>query len=188
MAGFAAVLDANVLYPAPLRDFLLSLASVELFDPRWSAEIQQEWMEHLLVNRQDLKRSQLNRTERLMNEAFPDANISGYEHLIGQLDLPDPNDRHVLAVAIHSGAGFLVTFNAVDFPVEHLQPFGVRLISPDDFAILLFGIDEDGVLTAFEQQLNRLRNPPQTAEQLLGTLENCGLVQTVAGIRAVLAE
>jgi hypothetical protein len=31
-----AVLDANVLYPAPLRDFLLRLAQIDLFIPKWS--------------------------------------------------------------------------------------------------------------------------------------------------------
>jgi hypothetical protein len=30
---FAAVLDASVLYPLPLRDTLLRVAEIELYDP-----------------------------------------------------------------------------------------------------------------------------------------------------------
>lgn len=46
MAGYyryTAVLDACVLYPAPLRDLLLSLASDGIFSARWTAQIQDEW-------------------------------------------------------------------------------------------------------------------------------------------------
>ncbi len=50
------VLDANVLYPAPLRDFLLQLASVELYEPKWTEQIQEEWIRNLLLKRKDLKK------------------------------------------------------------------------------------------------------------------------------------
>jgi len=46
-----AVLDANVLYPAPIRDFLLRLAEADLFIPKWSDEIHNEWVRNLLKNR-----------------------------------------------------------------------------------------------------------------------------------------
>jgi len=36
MANFTAIYDACVLYPAPLRDFLLRLAMTELFRARWT--------------------------------------------------------------------------------------------------------------------------------------------------------
>jgi hypothetical protein len=38
---FIAVLDACVLYPVPIRDLLLSLASAGLYKPKWSALIQE---------------------------------------------------------------------------------------------------------------------------------------------------
>ncbi len=46
---FTAILDANVLYPAPLRDYLLNLADVELYKPKWTREIQEEWIRNLLL-------------------------------------------------------------------------------------------------------------------------------------------
>jgi hypothetical protein len=36
-----------------------------------------------------------------MDENVDEALFSGYEHLIGELTLPDPKDHHVLAAAIH---------------------------------------------------------------------------------------
>ncbi len=67
------ILDANVLYPAPLRDFLLNLAATEIFQPKWNSTIQQEWKYNLLKNRPDLIERQVYRTIKLMESAFPEA-------------------------------------------------------------------------------------------------------------------
>lgn len=71
----SVVLDACVLYPAPIRDLLLSLAAVGLFEAKWSEIIQEEWSRNLLKNRSDLKKEQLNETIKAMNTAFPDAKV-----------------------------------------------------------------------------------------------------------------
>lgn len=89
---FIAVLDANVLYPAPIWDYLLRLASLELYKPKWTDEIQGEWLKNLLINRPDLRRENLVITQDAMNSAFPDANITNYEELINGLSLPDSED------------------------------------------------------------------------------------------------
>jgi hypothetical protein len=34
-----ALLDANVIYPAPLRDLLFSIAAEEVFQPLWTKQI-----------------------------------------------------------------------------------------------------------------------------------------------------
>ena len=49
MNRMTALLDANVLYPAGLRDFLLRLADQYLYRPLWSATIHEEWIASLLV-------------------------------------------------------------------------------------------------------------------------------------------
>ena len=40
MSHYAALLDANVLYPAPLRDLFLQLAVTDLFKAKWSRRSQ----------------------------------------------------------------------------------------------------------------------------------------------------
>ena len=70
---FTAILDANVLYPAPVRDLLLHLATFDLYKPKWTQTIQEEWKRNLLKKRPDLKTGQLDKTIHEMNKAFPDA-------------------------------------------------------------------------------------------------------------------
>lgn len=75
MATFTAILDACVLYPAPLRDLLLNLACLGLFRARWTSEIHEEWIRNLLRDRPDPTPSQLQRTRDLMDRIvrFPTA-------------------------------------------------------------------------------------------------------------------
>lgn len=122
MANFVAVYDACVLYPAPLRDLLVRLALTGLFRAKWSSQIHDEWTRSALKSRPDLSLDRLQRTRDLMDRAVPDCLVTGHEGLIEQLKLPDPNDRHVLAAAIRSQAGVIVTFNLKDFPTEALAP------------------------------------------------------------------
>ena len=94
MASFVAVYDACVLYPAPLRDLLLHLAVTDLFRARWTDRIHGEWIRSVLADRADITDAQLIRTRSLMDTAIPDAVVTGYDGLIDQVTLPDPNDRH----------------------------------------------------------------------------------------------
>src|SRR5436309_15327350 len=114
------ILDACVLYPAPLRDLLLWLALLGLYRPRWTEMIHDEWMRSLLKERPDLTRDRLERTRDLMDKAVPDCLVAGYEGLIAGITLPDPDDRHVLAAAIHGNAEIIVTYNLKDFPTDTL--------------------------------------------------------------------
>ena len=121
MAGFTALLDACVLYPAPLRDLLIETALTGVYRARWSNAIHEEWIGSLLRQRPDLDPEILARTRALMDSAIPDCLVNGYEPLIPSLHLPDSNDRHVLAAAVSGRADVIVTFNLKDFPDETLS-------------------------------------------------------------------
>lgn len=181
-----AVLDANVLYPAPLRDFLLRMAEADLFFPKWSDEIHDEWIRNLLKKRPDLKAVQLAKTRQAMDNAFEEANVKGFKNLIAELHLPDKDDRHVLAVAIKSGAGIIVTFNKKDFPVKSVKPHSIEVRDPDEFVVSFLKSNLSRVIKSFSRLVNALKKPPQTKDQVLTTLENCGLKESVAKIRKVL--
>lgn len=130
---FTAIYDANVLYPAPLRDFLMNLALTGIYRARWSASIHDEWKRNLLLNRPDLTPEHLDRTSSLMDAAVPDALVTDYDSLVEGLDLPDRDDRHVLADAIKCNASVIVTFNLKDFPKAVLGAFDIEPLHPDDF-------------------------------------------------------
>src|SRR5437763_1868583 len=104
-----ALLDACVLYPPAIRDIFLWLAAEVVYSPRWTDAIHEEWIANLLQNRPDLFRNKLERTRRLMNQVDPECLVSEYDQYTEELQLPDPNDRHVLAAAIKAKADIIVT-------------------------------------------------------------------------------
>lgn len=178
-----AVYDANVLYPAPLRDLFIRIAHAGLVRARWTEAIHDEWVRNVLADNPALSPDRLARTRSLMNEAVRDCLVTGYEDLIESLSLPDPDDRHVLAAAIRADAEVIVTFNLMDFPAAVLAAFNVEAQHPDDFLVSLFEAATGPVCAAVKRQREGLRNPPKTAEELLATLESQGLVQAVARLR-----
>lgn len=180
---FTAVYDACVLYPAPLRDLLLWLAVSGSFRARWSEQIQAEWTRSLLTKRPELA-SALERTVELMNHAVPDALVTGHEALITGLELPDPDDRHVLAAAIRCGAGVIVTFNLKDFPQACLDPFSIEAQHPDEFIDNLMALDASVVVKAAQRARANLRSPPYNVEQYLDVLARQGLLQTTKDLRS----
>lgn len=186
MANFTAVFDACVLYPAPLRDLLMSVALTEQFRAKWTIEIQNEWIRNVLKERSDISEENLHRTAELMRQAVPDAIVENYEGYIDSLELPDPGDRHVLAAAIKCQADVIVTNNLRDFPGEVLARYEVDVQSPDIFLGHLFDLNPTAFCAVVRQQRERLKNPPYTAEELLGIFYNQGLPITVGKLREVI--
>ncbi|WP_447860969.1 PIN domain-containing protein [Nitrospira calida] len=180
---FTVVYDACVLYPAPLRDFLMRLALTDLFRARWSDMIHDEWIRNVLAQRPDLKPEDLERTRSLMNAHVRDCLVAGFEHLIPSVELPDPDDRHVVAAAIHSGASLIVTFNLKDFPAEQLKRYNLAAQHPDDFIFDLLDLHPAQVCEAAANHRRSLKNPPKTADEYLDTLLKQGLTQTVGLLR-----
>lgn len=175
--SFTVVYDACVLYPAPLRDFLMHLALTGLFRARWTAQIHEEWTRNLLEKRPELEDT-LPRTVVLMNQAVPDCLVTGHEPLINSIDLPDPDDRHVLAAAIVAGAQLIITFNLKDFPKEALSTYGIEAVHPDTFAVQQFDLNEARIIEAARKHRRSLRKPPKSAGEYLETLSANGLVIT----------
>jgi predicted nucleic acid-binding protein len=178
-----AVYDANILYPAPLRDLFIRLAQIGLVRARWTETIHDEWLRNLLRNNPQLSPQRLARTRTLMNKAVRNCLVTGHEDLIESLVLPDPDDRHVLAAAIRAGAEVIVTYNLSDFPAATLARFDIEAVHPDDFLVDLLDMAPGAVCSAVKRQRESLRNPPKTTEELLTTLESLGLTQAVAGLR-----
>ncbi len=183
MASFIVFYDANVLYPAELRNFLMHLALTGIFGARWSPDVHEEWVRNLLSNRPDLTREKLERTRQLMDKAAPDALVTGYERRIAGLTLPDPNDRHVLAAAIQAGASVIVTCNLADFPSHILEAFDIEAQHPDEFILHLLDLAPGLVLEAAENHRTCLKNPPKTVEEYIDSLESQGLEQTAIALR-----
>jgi hypothetical protein len=161
----------------------MQLALSDLFQARWTDQIHDEWTRNVLVNRPDISPASLARCRKLMDEHVPDCLVTEYEALIPTLTLPDVDDRHVLAAAIHGGAGLIITFNLSDFPASVLGQFHIEAIHPDKFITHLWNEHSDAVLLAMRLHRASLKNPPKSAAEYLATLEQCQLPDTAARIR-----
>ena len=95
---FTVVLDTNVIYPVIIRDLLFWFAHHDLYTPKWSKHIFDEWY-GVMIRKGVAEDEAIKRVNRA-NQAFPDALVNNYESLIDTLALPDEKDRHVLAAAI----------------------------------------------------------------------------------------
>ncbi|WP_157271514.1 PIN domain-containing protein [Azohydromonas aeria] len=181
---FTVVYDTCVLFPAPLRDLLMRLALTDLYRARWTDQIHDEWTRNVLRQRPDLKAEDLQRTRELMNLHVRDSLVTGYEHLVASIELPDPDDRHVVAAAIQGGASLVVTFNLKDFPTQQLQRYGLVAQHPDDFILDLLDLQPAKVCEAAARHRRSLKAPPKTVDEYLDTLLKQQLTQTVAALRA----
>jgi PIN domain len=178
-----AIVDACVLYSAPVRDLVVRLAQAGLLQARWTDEIHDEWIRNVLKNNPRLVRDRLERTRSLMDAAVRDCLVTGYADLIDPPILPDADDRHVLAAALRAGAHVILTFNLPDFPPDTLAPHGIEARHPDHLFAELLDADADGFCAAVHLQREGLKNPPLSVEALLAKLEAAGLPRTAAGLR-----
>jgi hypothetical protein len=181
--AFIVVYDACTLYPAPVRDLLLRIATGGLVRARWTHRILDECFRNIAANRPDLPREALARTRDLMCAAVPDCLVADFEGLESAVTLPDEDDRHVVAAAIRCGAQAIVTYNLGDFPNEVLAKFGMEAKHPDDFVLDAISLRPGAVIQALTQQSAALRSPPISIGDLLDILRDRGLEQSVAQLR-----
>ena len=179
-----SILDANVLFPADSRNTFMYLTLAGAFSARWTAQIHEEWIRNVLKTRSDLTRASLERTRQLMDRHALDAIVEDYEFLIPTLQLPDADDRHVLAAAIHANAETIVTWNIKDFPAHVLEPLGIEARNPDEFLLSLWSEQRAEILDGLRTQRASLKNPPQTPAQFLESLQRQRLTRFVEALRA----
>ncbi|WP_286861066.1 MULTISPECIES: PIN domain-containing protein [Sphingobacterium] len=181
---FKAVLDTNVVFPIVIRDLLFWLAYYELYTPKWSAHIFDEWKDVML--RKDVSVVEAEKRIQRANKAFPDALVKNYEVLIEHLNLPDPRDCHVLAAAIKTNANVIVTNNLKDFPAEYLTSFGLTAKSADDFLTDIIDLNPEQAILAFKEMVLNRRNPAMNEFEVLDSLRNSGLTDTANYLHALL--
>lgn len=150
---------------------------------KWTDEILDETFRSISRQRPELEADRLLRTRAMMCAAVPDCLVTNYQDLVDALTLPDPDDRHILAAAIRSGAQAIVTFNLRDFPEDALAPYAIEALHPDDFVLDCLDLAPGMVLAALQRQVQALRNPPRTLADLLDTLEGNGLPRSMARVR-----
>jgi len=171
------VLDANVIFPAPLRDLLLWLSYNHIIRAHWTNQIHDEWMRNVEA-KQNIPRKDLERVRRLMDRHAGDALVTGYANFASAFPDTDPNDRHVAAAALSVSKNnrdapvTIITWNTKDFAQSDLNRFALSKQDPDRFLSSLLKDQTSGVLRAIKQQRANLKKPPVTAGELLAAFRN----------------
>ena len=186
MAGnvrYTAILDACVLYPICVADALMSLGVAGLYAPKWSVQIEDEWMRNLEADRPDLS-GRLEVRRQQMRQAIPDWEVAqpSIDSVSHGLVLPDMGDVHVLAAAIAGHADCIVTANQSDFPTDVLAVHGLEVIHPDDFVVAQLDLDHITALGALKEMRGRSRKPPFTPEEFAEAFRRSGLATTAERI------
>jgi predicted nucleic acid-binding protein len=181
---FTCVLDTNVIFPIEIRDLLFWFAHFELYTPKWSKHIFDEWID--VMRRKGLPDEEINKRISKAYAAFPDALVTNYEALIDSLDLQDEKDRHVLAAAIKTNANLIVTNNLKDFPKDKLEAYGLSAKSADDFLTDIIDLNHDTAVEAFRRMVLNRTNPEMDEFEVLDALRWNGLVDTANYLHSLL--
>lgn len=178
---FTALLDSCVLWPSTLRDFLLSLAIEQAYTPAWSSAILDEVERNEVIKLHsrpphlDAAKAELRAATliRMMRRAFPDAETQGWEMLDGKFGLPDIDDEHVLAAAVLSRSGAIVTENLKHFPPA-LVPAGIQVLTARQFTENTVSMNPGLAMRAVTAVATRSgkHGPEQGERAILEILEN----------------
>lgn len=176
------VYDACVLYPNTLRDLLIRLHQAGLVQAKWTEEILDEVSRSLTRTRPDITQGKFDLLRTKMVSAVRDCLVKGYEPLIAALELPDPEDRHVVAAAIRAKAQVIVTDNTRDFPADSMAGWDIDVKTADEFVLDQISLDRQAVYGALVRIADSRSKPPQTVADVLRQLERSGLIESVAAL------
>lgn len=179
---FTVVLDACVLYPARKRDLLLTFGELGLCRARWTKEIEEEWSVNLKVRFPE-KVDKIAELACQMNEAFPEAMVSGHNGLADHIHLPDLNDRHVLGAAIKCGAQIIVTDNLKHFPKDLLAPLDIEALSADQFLATTADLFRTESIIAMRKVRAKLKKKAYSPSQFLMDLTAKGMPLLAANFK-----
>jgi predicted nucleic acid-binding protein len=181
---FTAVLDTNVIYPVIIRDLLFWFAHYDMYTPKWSNHIFDEWKE--VMERKGVSPEESVKRVQKSNAAFPDALVQNYEGLIKHLSLPDEKDCYVLAAAVKINAHVIVSNNVKHFPEKILNSYGLKIKSADDFLTDIIDLNPVTAIEAFREMVLNKKNPDLDEYEVLNRLRKNGLNDTANYLHSLL--
>jgi hypothetical protein len=158
--------------PIAPADTLLRVAEKGLYRPLWSERILTEAQEAIEEIHPSID---VSKRFASMREAFGDAMVTGWEELEPGIQLPDADDRHVVAAAVRGGADAIITANLADFPAAVLSPLGLEAVHPDNFLLDQLDLSPPTILQVIHEQAVHTKKPPLTPRDLVTLLSRAGV-------------
>lgn len=183
-----AVLDADIIYSRVLHDLMGRVADdMRLLDLVWSEELLAE-ARRSLVEKKGLAEEVASRWVHYLLQNFP-AGATSVEEDTVQIDLAsltdDPEDHHVCALAIASGADYIFTHDR-GYLADGLRRHGIEVTAPDPFLTAAFEADPQEFLALLERQAGSWAGG-RPIEELLAAIERAGAPELTARARRLLS-
>jgi len=160
--------DACTLFPASLRDTLLTAAELNLYEMRLTDDILEEVRRNLAQKR--MSEENALKIITTIKATFEECMITRHRALIEGMPL-NKSDRHVLAAAVVSNADFIITQNLRHFPKHQLSQFEVEALPPDKFLSDLFNNEPERMKGVLIKQAGNLHKPSMTVAEVLDVLK-----------------
>jgi hypothetical protein len=113
---------------------------------------------------------------------FPQSRFR-FKSLIPTLSLPDPDDQHLLAAALHARAELIITVNLKEFPAAALTPHSIVAEHSDAFVDDLFDLDARAAIGAIAKMRGRLRSPPLSPADFIDSIAQVGMPLSAPRLR-----
>lgn len=168
------LLDANIFPTVWLLDIMLTLDERQVIDAVWSERILEE-ARRALIERRGRTPEQVDRLLSFITPMNPTHCVYGWSRLESAIELPDPDDRHVLAAALVADADYIVTYNLKDFPDADLARYAVKAVHPDEFLSAMPERDQESIMNAMHAVVASKDNPPRTMSEELEHLRRLRL-------------
>jgi hypothetical protein len=123
-----------------------------------------------------------------MEQALPAAMVAGYENHVSAIDLPDPNDRHVVAAGIAAAASIILTWNVRHFPAKELKKFGLRRETPNTLLCAIYDEVPDLMIGSLANARRNLTRSGVSASDFIKVLRGQKLVGLAKRAERHLAE
>jgi len=179
IAKFSVFVDSNVLHQEFLRDLILRLSTKNTFIVRWSDDVLHEL--RVSLQKVPLTDDKIVNLINLLQDAFPNAVVTGYKSFIDGISVKDRNDRHVVAAAIRGGCEVIVSNNVKDF--AGAETYNIDVQHPDVFLFHHYALEPNKTIQAINEHIASMKKPPLNSELYLERLTRAGAVALADKLR-----
>lgn len=180
--AFRVLYDANAVFGALQRSILVRVGVAQAkFNLRvlLTDRILEEMVTAVRRKYPDFSGAQGKSLVLAIKEAIPDCLVTGYDYAIEGVVIDDPDDRHVVAAALHSSSQLIIT-DDIAFTPAALEPHSLEAQSPDDFLTDLFDLDPAAVRQIVNDEAGERG---YDTEDMVDLLEERGLMRLAEHLR-----